>query len=846
MPKLPDYTAIADVGLRAPQFKTDLPAANDVGTAIGGLGRAVSGLSAKLESDAGDAEKFDTQRRFIEFQGNWDRYATEQMQNAPVGAAGITDRLRTEYDAKAREFFSTVPNKLKPEYDRNLFNLEDRLATRANDFEVKAQFEKSKAQVADGLNILAVRIGAVADPTGVQKTLGDVQREGEDYINAAPGVPPSVRASLIKTWRTQAQTAAAARIAELDPENARSLLGIGTGGGVNQRALIASAQRLGMEPSDLAKIVSYETAGTFDPDKRGGMNKDGTGAGSFLGLIQFSPENQRKYGVKPGMTFEQQIGAVEAYMTDRGWKPGMSLAHAYSIINAGSLDENGDPRWDRADVNGNLRQHVARIDREHAAAAERFLSGAMPSDPRFADVPYDTRLRIVDAAERKIAQAHVQIEAQQVQGYERQFIEASAGKGPLPARSTIENDAVLSESRRNALLKQYDAAVGDVAAFQQALTKFKDQNGGGYNPFDTDEAKQVDKIYKMLGANQAALQEVVDRTKTVPESAMRGFRGDIASSDPARVANALDITTGLLARSPTIFTGEQGEKQVEKATIAYQHYVNDLGYTRAQAAQKIIEANSPEYQAKLKARLKTEDVDAVIKKAVQVGDFHADLKSAFNEGLPLFSRPELEANPKARQLVIANYAELVKEKYLKGGDMALARTQAKRQMREIWGVSYVNGEMGGVFMRLAPERAPALAGIPDAADQFAAQVIAGIKQETGQEVERKKIMLAPVPHGQTAQAYFAGQPPPYTVSYFDRNGVVQTIQKPFVPDVAAMRSARDEQARTSLMKQNADMRARVGFRERLADRMRNPQADDPNALEDPAARAVLPPPAEVP
>jgi len=57
--------------------------------------------------------------------------------------------------------------------------------------------------------------------------------------------------------------------------------------------------------------------------------------GKYLGLIQFSPENQQKYGVHDKQTAPEQMQAVEAYLKDRGLKPGMGLLDTYSTINAG-------------------------------------------------------------------------------------------------------------------------------------------------------------------------------------------------------------------------------------------------------------------------------------------------------------------------------------------------------------------------------------------------------------------------------------------------------------------------------------------------------------------------------
>lgn len=95
------------------------------------------------------------------------------------------------------------------------------------------------------------------------------------------------------------------------------------------QAIVASARRLGVDPVHLGTAISYESAGTFSPSIYGGKDK------SMLGLIQFDPENQKKYGVRPDQSAPQQMQAVESYLRDRGLKPGMGMDDVYSTINAG-------------------------------------------------------------------------------------------------------------------------------------------------------------------------------------------------------------------------------------------------------------------------------------------------------------------------------------------------------------------------------------------------------------------------------------------------------------------------------------------------------------------------------
>ena len=45
---------------------------------------------------------------------------------------------------------------------------------------------------------------------------------------------------------------------------------------------------------------------------------DGSGRGSFLGWIQFSPDNQRQFDVRTGLTAMQHAEKVVQYLTANG------------------------------------------------------------------------------------------------------------------------------------------------------------------------------------------------------------------------------------------------------------------------------------------------------------------------------------------------------------------------------------------------------------------------------------------------------------------------------------------------------------------------------------------------
>jgi hypothetical protein len=141
-----------------------------------------------------------------------------------------------------------------------------------------------------------------------------------------------------------------------------------------RQGILETAQSLGMDPVDLATIISYETAGTFDPTKRGPT----TQWGQHRGLIQFGEPQAQQYGVNWQDPAGSQLGpdgAIVRYFRQNGWRPGMGMLDAYSIVNAG-----GPGLYNRSDANnggapGTVRDKVEQQMAAHRAKAAALLGG---------------------------------------------------------------------------------------------------------------------------------------------------------------------------------------------------------------------------------------------------------------------------------------------------------------------------------------------------------------------------------------------------------------------------------------------------------------------------------------
>lgn len=97
-----------------------------------------------------------------------------------------------------------------------------------------------------------------------------------------------------------------------------------------------TADALQLPLEEVLTLISYETAGTFDPTKKGPTTQHG----QHRGLIQFGQPQAKQHGVDWNDPINSQLGengAVVNYMLASGFVPGKHNARdAYATINTGS------------------------------------------------------------------------------------------------------------------------------------------------------------------------------------------------------------------------------------------------------------------------------------------------------------------------------------------------------------------------------------------------------------------------------------------------------------------------------------------------------------------------------
>jgi hypothetical protein len=433
-------------------------------------------------------------------------------------------------------------------------------------------------------------------------------------------------------------------------------------------------------------------------------------------------------------------------------------------------------------------------------------------------VPFSTRVALGKQAEQEISANKAQVSLQTGEEIESRLRDAAAGLGAMPSRDEIEQNPNLLPSTRNALKGMYDKANEEVLALAKVQQKFADPNAGSFNPYDKDDRDNIDKIYSAMSKTIGpvpAVMAVTERAKVMPKSAATAMRGELASNDPARVASSMTLAHTLLKKNANIFAGVEGGKELEENAVTFEHYVNFRGMKASDAASRMIREQTPEYKASIALKVKNEDVPKIIKDNLTP----TDLMSAFNEGIPIFSRPVLENNPEQRAAAMLDYGEIFKDEYLASGDISLAKSRALKTMGKVWGVSNVTGS--DTIMRYPPEKSRAWSDIPGASTLIADQALKfvqngyalgedamGYAKGKAGKVERSSIIL--IPTSDTANAYKAGASDiPYMMSWRDGNGDQQFAVMPFVPKPDEAKKIVSAKRQADLAAEGADYDARV-------------------------------------
>jgi len=348
------------------------------------LGRSIGNVQARKVAEQKQLDQFDLNRKVLDETNFRDQDFAQRQKDADPGAPNFAERVHSDYTQRTQQFISDAT---KAGYDKRA--IEDfslRLMSLDNSYGHSALQVQEANATAHADNQLAPEVTSASQYAAAHSDNYDGARQHLiDAINLRPELSPQQKEERITKLLPQIDGVAAKSFATNYPlETLKHLApqfipqpGQPAAGGSKSsnpwgQVAVDVASKFNLNPVELAAIMSFETGGTFDPNKVGGAG------GKYMGLIQFGPDERKKYGITKGSTPEQWTKAISQYFEDRGLKPGASVEDVYSTILTGSPGH-----YDRADANGTtVRNAIPRIMRDHLAKADQWVGPiAGPEQP---------------------------------------------------------------------------------------------------------------------------------------------------------------------------------------------------------------------------------------------------------------------------------------------------------------------------------------------------------------------------------------------------------------------------------------------------------------------------------
>ncbi|MBD9592681.1 hypothetical protein IB270_07540 [Ensifer sp. ENS05] len=515
-----------------------------------------------------------------------------------------------------------------------------------------------------------------------------------------------------------------------------------------RNGIISSASALGIDPVDLATAISYETAGTFDPTKRGPK----TQWGQHQGFIQFGEPQAKEHGVDWNNPVGSQLGengAVVSYLRKAGVKPGMGMMDIYSAINAGGVGRYGASDANNGGAPGTVADKVNNQMAGHRQKALALLrqGGANVDEPlAYYDdqgMSVESRQPVFspDAQTRPAGDARSTVDARAPQNA-AEAVTAMAG-GNMPATSPFVSPFVDPRMQSAAAANQAGASLSDeVAAFEQT-PEYKARFPGRSPSFP---GKQADDMAVAalpqpvnVGANPVPPNSQLIASSQIPAE----FAGSqqLASAEGG-IMNALNggtpATPQQIAQAQA--AGQQPAQVAQSAggvdPRLYGLLTNDFATPEMKAyAQMMIEqqmlANDPKRQ--LEMRKLQRELDAPRKRETSV----VNGRLVDNQtGQVIAEYPDAQKPTADRQ----NY-EYYREFETKNGRTPLGPLEWEQAQRKAGANSTTNivgGEGDKFYQKLDEKNAEALAALSDAGMQARARM--------GQ-INRLEGLFANVPQG---------------------------------------------------------------------------------------------------
>lgn len=777
-----------------------------------GIARGLSQLGNSLESAAAaeqdmqlrlqrhnmQVQEFRSDQQFRQFDAGMGTAFVEAQQNMDPSGVNLTENFVKQFDAKAEEYLTTVPEALRPKMaelvQTSRAGWVDKVAVAERD----QRYNWYRTGITESQEKLQGQV--FNDPE-----LYEAAREdGYRAINTS-GLPEAEKEELRRQWDDVLSVTVAEREIrniEQDPAQfagAATRLGIpgATQNGGDAASLVRQFE--GFREGAYWDVNAYRTGYGSDTVTRA----DGTVEKVTKNTVITQADAERDLARRLKEFERTAIGQVGIDQW-AALPPNAQAALVSVAYNYGSLPKSVEGAVRGGDVNA-IANAVASLDanperRKQEAAIIRGGSIASNApeftDDRYAGLALDKRLEIYDRMSAAEGRGRAALDAQRkaIQSSTYDSLTLGIETGDVVSDQTILGARAIDDGQKATLLKALRTKRDETAGVNELISAITSGGGVQVNSFDGDQTKVGDKAYKrMIEATPEANRPAVTRafiqeTGYIPEPERASIRNGVLSDDIATFASTMQRADWYQKAAPRHFESASGFDAAQESLSDWRYYTNDLGMGPDEAARRIISSRSDEVQRSEEVLGKQAD-KLLESRTVEEVTSHFDGVFRWEPGTG--------ATLDTKNQLLVEYRREFRDEFLRTGDEGVAKRRALDTLQRTWGVSSVSGS--SQLMKYPPEKMyPPVAG---SHDYLTEDAMATAKEYADGEVER----IALIPRPETRRDFQANRPPRYSLVYFEKGSQVPEM----VPGTWAM-----PMEEIQALQEKRNMEAREAARER--------------------------------
>lgn len=185
-----------------------------IGQAVRNVGESMVNLGVVYKNQRDKTEEFDTERRFLEFQGNQNRiYQTAATNDMPANGLGFYDARNVDITQQGTNFLATVPERLRPQYQTKMQAYQENYRNHAATAENTTRQNYFRTEIGNTLNGWQSEI--YTNPSALEDNLA----RGYEFIDKS-GLPDAEKQQLKKKWETAGTLAYYQGLIKVDPDRA--------------------------------------------------------------------------------------------------------------------------------------------------------------------------------------------------------------------------------------------------------------------------------------------------------------------------------------------------------------------------------------------------------------------------------------------------------------------------------------------------------------------------------------------------------------------------------------------------------------------------------------------------